>query len=84
MSWMIAEVEMDAEPELGFRRDSTGTHAIGPTAEEGRVRVVLTRAGRRPPTGDPTMSELRAALITVYGTDYGGAQPDVGSRGSPT
>src|SRR5262249_46086666 len=28
-SWMIAEVEMDEEPEFGFRRDSAGQHAIG-------------------------------------------------------
>ena len=41
-SWMIAEVEMDGEPELGFRRDSVGQHAIGRRAPEEPVRVVLT------------------------------------------
>ena len=28
-SWMIAEVEMDEEPEFGFRRDGVGIDAIG-------------------------------------------------------
>ena len=42
-SWMIAEVEMDEEPELGFRRDSAGRqHAIGRRAPEEPIRVVLT------------------------------------------
>ena len=34
-SWMIAEVEMDEEPELGFRRDSVGQHALGRTGSRG-------------------------------------------------
>ena len=34
-SWMIAEVEMDEEPEFGFRRDSVGQHAIGRTGSRG-------------------------------------------------
>jgi 3-(3-hydroxy-phenyl)propionate hydroxylase len=68
-SWMIAEVEMDEEPELGFRRDSAGTHALGP-ADGGLVGVVLTeREVAR--TGEPSLDELREALVGVYGTDYG-------------
>jgi 2-polyprenyl-6-methoxyphenol hydroxylase-like FAD-dependent oxidoreductase len=41
-SWMIAEVEMDEEPEFGFRRDSAGQHAIGRRQEGEPIRVVLT------------------------------------------
>jgi len=68
-SWMIAEVEMDEEPELGFRRDSAGTHALGP-ADGGLFGVVLTeREVAR--AGEPSMDELREALVAVYGTDYG-------------
>ncbi|MET0579554.1 MAG: FAD-dependent monooxygenase [Ilumatobacteraceae bacterium] len=69
-SWMLAEVEMDEEPELGFRRDSVGQHAIGRREPGEPIGVVLTEreVGH---DGDPTMDELRAALIGVYGTDYG-------------
>ena len=69
-SWMIAEVEMDEEPEFGFRRDSVGTHAIGRRQEEEPIRLVLTERHVEH-TGDPSMSELREALVGVYGTDYG-------------
>ena len=69
-SWMIAEVEMDEEPEFGFRRDSAGTHALGRREAGEPIRVVLTE--RHPDhTGDPSMGELREALIAVYGTDFG-------------
>lgn len=69
-SWMIAEVEMDGQPESGFRHDSVGTHAIGPIWDGQMVRVVLTER-RHDHTGDPTLGELRDALVAVYGTDYG-------------
>ncbi len=69
-SWMIAEVEMDEEPEFGFRRDSVGTHAIGRREDGEPIRVVLTER-HLDHTGDPTVDELREALVAVYGTDYG-------------
>ena len=69
-SWMIAEVEMDEEPEFGFRRDSLGTHALGQREDGESVRVVLTER-HLDHTGDPSMEELRQALVSVYGTDYG-------------
>jgi len=69
-SWMIAEVEMDGEPELGMRRDSVGTHGLGPAGDGESVRVVLTERHVEH-TGEPGMEELREALVAVYGTDYG-------------
>jgi len=69
-SWMIAEVEMDEEPELGFRRNSVGTHALGRREVGEPVRVVLTER-QVEHTGDPSMDELREALVAVYGTDFG-------------
>jgi 3-(3-hydroxy-phenyl)propionate hydroxylase len=69
-SWMIAEVEMDEEPEFGFRRDSVGQHAIGRRQEGEPIRIVLTER-TVDHTGDPGMGELREALVGVYGTDYG-------------
>jgi 3-(3-hydroxy-phenyl)propionate hydroxylase len=73
-SWMIAEVEMEEDPELGFRRDGAGTHAMGPAGDEGRVRVVLTEreVGQG---GDPSLADLRERLLDVYGTDFGVHSP---------
>jgi len=69
-SWMIAEVEMDEEPEFGFRYDSLGTHAIGRRQDGEPIRVVLTER-RTDHTAPPTMIDLREALVFVYGTDFG-------------
>jgi 3-(3-hydroxy-phenyl)propionate hydroxylase len=69
-SWMIAEVEMDEEPEFGIRRDSAGTHALGRREAGEPIRVLITER-RLPDGGEPTIAELRQALVEVYGTDYG-------------
>jgi 3-(3-hydroxy-phenyl)propionate hydroxylase len=69
-SWMIAEVEMDEEPEFGIRRDSAGQHALGRRQEGEPIRVVLTEQAVDH-AGDPNVDELREALVAVYGTDYG-------------
>ena len=69
-SWMIAEVEMDEEPEFGFRRDSVGTHAIGRRQAGEPIRLVLTER-QVEHTEEPSIDELREALIGVYGTDFG-------------
>jgi hypothetical protein len=64
---MIAEVEMDEEPEFGARPEGGG---IGRVGEGGPIRVVL-RERHVDDTGDPGLDELREALVAVYGTDYG-------------
>ena len=69
-SWMIAEVEMQEEPEFGFRHDSAGTHALGPAADGKSVGVVITERHLER-NSEPSMDELREALVAVYGTDYG-------------
>ncbi len=69
-SWMIAEVEMNDEPEFGFRRDSAGTHAIGRRQEDEPIRLVLTERTVEH-TGDPNLDELREELVAIYGTDFG-------------
>ena len=69
-SWMIAEVEMDGDPELGFRRDHLGQHAIGRRQPDEPIRLVLTEA-EVDHDHPPTFDELRSALVGVYGTDFG-------------
>jgi 2-polyprenyl-6-methoxyphenol hydroxylase-like FAD-dependent oxidoreductase len=65
-SWLIAEVEMDEEPELGMRPEGGG---IGRMGDGGPLRVVFPE--RRVNTGAPSLDELREVLVAVYGTDYG-------------
>ncbi|TXD33823.1 hypothetical protein FRC96_15250 [Lujinxingia vulgaris] len=69
-SWMIAEAEFSEVPELGFRRDASGTHAIGRREEGEPYRVVLTEPGTEA-TGEPSLEDLRAALVAIYGDDFG-------------
>ena len=69
-SWLIAEVEMDEEPELGMRREGGGVGPVNRLEGGGPFRVVLTERHVEH-TGDPSMDELREALVAVYGTDYG-------------
>ncbi|HEV2036205.1 MAG TPA: FAD-dependent monooxygenase [Candidatus Dormibacteraeota bacterium] len=77
-SSLIAQVEMDQEPEWGLRRDAVGVHGLS-RSEEGPVRVLVTeqQVGH---TGEPTLRDLSEALIAVYGTDYGVHSPTSISR----
>src|SRR5688572_1624597 len=88
-SSLIAQVEMAEEPELGMRRDAIGMHAIGRVeyeirdghviyADSGPVGVMLTEP--QVSTSEPTLADLSAALIAVYGTDFGVHSPSSISR----
>src|SRR4030088_306248 len=72
--WIHAEVEMEEMPEFGLR----GGGGIGP-AEEGRVGVTLSELDVNT-TDEPTLEDLRAALIRVDGTDHGAHSPRFISR----
>jgi 3-(3-hydroxy-phenyl)propionate hydroxylase len=69
-SWLIAEVATNEEPAWGFRHDAVGTHAIGKLDGGKRARIVLTEQ-RLETSTEPTLHEISAALIAIYGTDYG-------------
>jgi len=79
VSSLIAEVELHDEPEWGIRHDENGTQAIGRLEDGTRAGVVVTEryAGQ---TGEPTLDELRRALVAVWGTDYGVHNPTWISR----
>lgn len=72
--WIHAEAEMTDQPEFGLR----GGGGIGP-AEEGRVGVTLIEPDANR-TDEPTLDDLRAALIRVDGTDHGVHSPRYISR----
>jgi 2-polyprenyl-6-methoxyphenol hydroxylase-like FAD-dependent oxidoreductase len=69
-SSLIAEVELDEEPEWGMRRDDMGIHGLSRLEDGGPVRVMLSERWVGDPP-EPTVRDLREALIAVYGTDYG-------------
>ena len=78
-SWMIAEVQMDEEPEIGVRPEGGG---IGPVDREkgGGPYGVVLREERVRDSDEPTLDELREALVRAYGTDFGVHSPTRLSR----
>lgn len=87
---LIAEAEMTEQPALGIRHTATGVHAFGRAEYEirdgqviykdhGPIRIMVTEehVGSQ---GEPTLDELRAALVAAHGTDYGVHSPTWISR----
>jgi 2-polyprenyl-6-methoxyphenol hydroxylase-like FAD-dependent oxidoreductase len=70
ISYLIAEVEMTEEPAWGIRRDAKGKYGLGKLEDGKQVRVVL-REEHVGQTDEPTLRDLREALIALYGTDFG-------------
>ncbi|MFN2593453.1 MAG: FAD-dependent monooxygenase, partial [Actinomycetota bacterium] len=84
-SALLAEVETTEEPTLGIHQDELGTHAFGRVeyeirdgevvfADEGPISVMVAER-EVGSTSEPTLRDLREALIAVYGTDYGVHSP---------
>lgn len=76
---LIAEVELNDEPEWGMRRDAAGLHGLSRMDDGKTVRVMLTER-QVGGTGDPSLRDLSDGLIAVYGTDYGIHNPSWISR----
>lgn len=83
---IIATAELaELPPEWGIRRDAVGIHSLGRVdyeirdgkivyADTGPVGILITEQ-RPDATTEPTLDDLRAAMIAVYGTDYGVHSP---------
>jgi 2-polyprenyl-6-methoxyphenol hydroxylase-like FAD-dependent oxidoreductase len=69
-SFLIAEVEMAEEPAWGIRRDAKGVYGLGKLEDGKRVRAVL-REEHVGQGEEPTLGDLREALVSLYGTDFG-------------
>jgi len=67
-SWLIAEAEMDEQPEFGIRHGG----GIGP-AEGGLIGVVLEEVVQR--SGEASLEDLRAALVTSVNRETNAARP---------
>ena len=73
VSYLIAECEMADAPVSGVRSGENGINALGFMEDGKRVRAVLVepQVGQRAESAEPTLADLREALIAVYGTDFG-------------
>jgi 2-polyprenyl-6-methoxyphenol hydroxylase-like FAD-dependent oxidoreductase len=67
---LIAEAEMDSEPELGLRRDARGLHSLSRTEDGRQIRIMVPDLRDGEP-GEPTLRDLSQAITAVYGTDFG-------------
>jgi 3-(3-hydroxy-phenyl)propionate hydroxylase len=86
-SYLIAEIETAEEPAWGARRGENGMNAIAKLDGGKRARTVLNEklidrsgensSGQRE---EPTLRDVREALIGVYGTDFGLRSADNISR----
>ena len=87
---IIAQAEFTGAPPLGVHRTALGIHSFGRTdyrivdgqivyADTGPYGVLVTEAAVGA-GGDPTVEELRAALIAACGTDHGMQTPTYISR----
>ena len=82
-SWMIAEVEMDEEPEIGMRREGGGIGPVDRAEGGGPYGVVLTeRAGRPHRRAHPARISARRSSPSTGRTT--GCTARAGSPGSPT
>jgi 2-polyprenyl-6-methoxyphenol hydroxylase-like FAD-dependent oxidoreductase len=69
VSYLIAEATMTGAPDKDIRHGANGINAIGKMEDGTRTRVVLVEPQVR--HGDePTLDDLRTALIAVYGSDF--------------
>ena len=73
VSYLIAEADMEDEPAWGVRLGERGVNALGKLEDGKRVGIVLVepRVGPRAESAEPTLHDLREALIAVYGRDFG-------------
>ena len=65
-SWLMAEVGVVEKPEFGLRPGG----GIGPAEGGDRIRVTLIER-ELGHTGEPTLQDVRDALVASDGTDYG-------------
>jgi 3-(3-hydroxy-phenyl)propionate hydroxylase len=80
ISNIIANVELTGTPEWGIRKDDAGIQSLGRLdyrivdgkivyADTGPVGVLVTE--RQIGSGEPTLEDLKAAMVAAFGSDYG-------------
>ena len=76
---LIAEVQLTEEPPKGAKHDAAGVHGAH-LMDDGTTYRVVTTERELGPSSDPTLADLRAALVAAFGTDFGVHDPTWISR----
>src|SRR5580704_14844560 len=76
---LIAEVEMGEDPPPGIHYDAAGVHGLH-RLEDGKTFRVIVTEQQLGPSSEPTLCDLSAALVAVFGTDFGIHNPTWISR----
>jgi 3-(3-hydroxy-phenyl)propionate hydroxylase len=71
---ILGEVEMDEEPPIGMRPEGGGIGPRNPGSGDGVYGAVIIEPYVEP-TAEPTLDDLKAALVRAYGTDFGVHSP---------
>lgn len=79
MSALIAEVEVTEPTPVGITYDDSGLHGLS-LMEDRRTKRVVTAERKLESSSEPTLEDLRANLVEVYGTDFGVHSPTWISR----
>ncbi|CAN7306073.1 FAD-dependent monooxygenase [Caulobacter sp. LjRoot300] len=74
ISHIIAEAKLAQTPEWGMRHDAQGLHGLNPLPDGSGVGILVTES-QSGQAGDPSLEDLKSALVAVYGTDYGVHDP---------
>jgi 2-polyprenyl-6-methoxyphenol hydroxylase-like FAD-dependent oxidoreductase len=69
LSYLIAECQFTAETPKGIHRSDKGVYGIGPIDDGPFLRAVLVESEVR--HGTPSLDDLRAALVSFFGSDFG-------------
>lgn len=77
-SHLIAEVAITGAAETGFGIDELGIHALDVDPDGRAARVVVTE--QQVGVEEPTLDDLRAAMVGAWGTDFGAHDPTSLSR----
>lgn len=78
-SWIMGEVATTEDPPIGTRPEGGGIGPVDRVAGGSPYGVVL-REREVHHDHDPTLDDLRAALVEVFGTDFGAHDPERLSR----
>lgn len=74
ISHIIAEAKLAQTPEWGMRHDAQGLHGLNPLPDGSGVGILVTES-QSGPAGEPSLEDLKSALVAVYGADYGVHDP---------
>lgn len=74
VSHILAEAKTLQAPPFGLRHDDLGVHGLNPLEDGSGVGILVSELSPDQ-KGEPSLDDLKAALVAVYGADYGVHDP---------